>query len=236
MRPSVGWAAIKLLEEAGCTVEVPLAQTCCGQPAWNSGDRLNARALARDVIELFEDYSYVVVPSGSCAATVIKDYPEMFAGEPSLLQRAQSLSDKTYELITFLTDILNVEYVGVQYDGEITYHDSCSGLRGLGIKEQPRKLLASVEGVRLIEMDDAEVCCGFGGAFCVKYSDISNVMVKKKTNNVRATGAKLLLSGDLGCMLNIKGKLAREGTDIEVRHVAEFLAGLLDTPGVGDKA
>ena len=236
MRPCVGWAAIRLLEDAGCTVDVPIAQTCCGQPAWNSGDRLNAQAVARDVIELFEQYSYVVVPSGSCAATIVKDYPQMFADDPNWLQRAQSLSEKTHELTSFLTDVLNLKYVGVRYTGEITYHDSCSGLRSLGIKEQPRELLASVEGTRLIEMDDAEVCCGFGGTFCVNYSDISDAMVKKKTDNIRATGAKLLLAGDLGCLLNLQGKLAREGTHIEVRHVAEFLAGMLDTPGIGDKA
>lgn len=235
MRPNVGFAAIKLLESAGCTVDVPLTQTCCGQPAWNSGDRGDAMAIARDVIETFEPYSYVVVPSGSCAATLVKDYPEMFADDPVWSKRAQKLSEKTHELISFLTDVLDVKQVDTQFAGEVTYHDSCSGLRSLDIKNQPRELISGVDGTRLIEMKDSEVCCGFGGTFCVKYSDISNAMVKNKCANIRETGAKLLLAGDLGCLMNMKGKLAREGSDIEVRHVAEFLAGMLDTPGIGDK-
>lgn len=235
MRPSIGFAALKLLEEAGCTVDVPLAQTCCGQPAWNNGDRANVEALARDVITTFERYAYVVVPSGSCAATLKKDYPKILSGDPSWSNRAQNLSDKTYELISFLTDVLNVKQVDTEFNGDITYHDSCSGLRQLGIKNQPRRLLAGIKGTRLIEMEDADVCCGFGGTFCVKYADISNAMVENKTDNIRATRAKLLLAGDLGCLMNMKGKLSRQGANVEVRHVAEVLSGLLDTPGIGDK-
>ena len=235
LRPSVAWAAVKLLEDAGCNVEVPAAQTCCGQPAWNSGDRMNAQKIARQVIEVFEAYEYVVVPSGSCAATIVKDYPQMFADDPSWAQRAEVLAGKTYELISFLTDILDVDEVNARHNGRVTYHDSCSGLRSLAIKEQPRQLLASVAGTDVVEMEDAEVCCGFGGMFCVKYPDISNAMVEKKTDNIRATGAQLLLAGDLGCLLNIKGKLAREGIDVDARHVAELLAGMMDTPGIGEK-
>ncbi|MGH1419157.1 MAG: (Fe-S)-binding protein [Hyphomicrobiaceae bacterium] len=235
LRPSIGWAAVKLLEDAGCTVDVPSAQTCCGQPAWNSGDRSTAQEIARKVIETFESYDYVVVPSGSCAATVVKDFPEMLRDDMDWAGRARALSAKTHELISFLTDVLDVKNVDAKFSGDATYHDSCSGLRSLGIKVQPRQLLASIEGMRLVEMQDSEVCCGFGGTFCVKYSDISNVMVGKKTTNVDATDASLLMAGDLGCLMNIKGKLARENKDVEVRHVAEVLAGMLDTPGIGDK-
>ncbi len=216
-------------------VEVPSAQTCCGQPAWNSGDRADAQAIARDVIKIFETYDYVVVPSGSCAATLIKDYPDMLAEDSVWSARARAMSAKTHELISFLTDVLHVKNVDAKFVGDATYHDSCSGLRSLGIKDQPRQLLASVDGMRLVEMQDAEVCCGFGGTFCVKYSDISNVMVEKKSSNVKTTRAPLLMAGDLGCLINIKGKLAREGTNVEVRHVAEVLAGMLDAPGIGDK-
>ncbi|MGH1417912.1 MAG: (Fe-S)-binding protein [Hyphomicrobiaceae bacterium] len=235
LRPSIGWAAVKLLQDAGCKVEVPAAQTCCGQPAWNSGDRSTAQDIARDVIKTFETYDYVVVPSGSCAATLVKDFPEMLRDDEKWAARARALAVKSYELISFLTDVLHVKSVDAKFSGNATYHDSCSGLRSLGIKNQPRQLLASVDGMRLVEMQDAEVCCGFGGTFCVKYSDISNVMVGKKSVNVEATQAPLLMAGDLGCLMNIKGKLSREEKDVEVRHVAEVLAGTLDTPGIGDK-
>ncbi len=234
-RPSIGWAAVKLLQDAGCTVDVPAAQTCCGQPAWNSGDRSAAQSLARKIIETFETYDYVVAPSGSCAATLKKDYPEMFADDADWSARAVALSTKTYELVSFLTDVLNVTRVKAEFPGDATYHDSCSGLRSLGIKDQPRQLLESVDGLRLLEMKDAEVCCGFGGTFCVKYSDISNVMVGNKSRNVETTHAPLLVAGDLGCLMNIKGKLAREGKNVEVRHVAEVLAGLTEAPGIGDQ-
>ncbi len=234
-RPSVGWAAVKLLQDAGCIVDVPAAQTCCGQPAWNSGDRCAAQSLARKIIETFETYDYVVAPSGSCAATLKKDYPEMLADDVNWSARADALSAKTHELVSFLTDVVNVTSVKAEFSGDATYHDSCSGLRSLGIKDQPRQLLASVDGLHLVEMKDAEVCCGFGGTFCVKYSDISNVMVGNKTNNVETTRAPLLMAGDLGCLMNIKGKLAREGKVIEVRHVAEVLAGMVDAPSIGDQ-
>ena len=224
-RPAVGFATVKLLEEAGCRVEVPEAQTCCGQPAYNSGDRADTRAIARQVIEAFEPYDYVVAPSGSCAGTIRCHYPELFADQPELASRALALAAKTYELVSFLTDVLGVESVDAGFEGTVTYHDSCSGLRELGIKQQPRRLLASVRGLSLTELNDSEVCCGFGGTFCVKYPDISNRMVSDKTANVEATGADTLLAGDLGCLLNMAGKLRRRGSPVKVRHVAEVLAG-----------
>lgn len=232
-RPSVGFAAVKLLEEAGCVVEVP-PQTCCGQPAFNSGDRTTARALALKIIEAFEGFDAVVVPSGSCGGMIKAHVPELFEDDPNLAARAQRLADKTHELVSFLVDILGVARVNAALSGSATYHDSCSGLRELGIKGQPRKLLASVEGLTLVEMQDAEVCCGFGGTFCVKYPEISNTIVTKKAQAIEASGASLLLAGDMGCLMNMAGKLKRQGSTIAVRHVAEVLAGMTDEPPIGE--
>jgi L-lactate dehydrogenase complex protein LldE len=232
IRPSIGFAAAKLLEDAGCIVEVP-RQSCCGQPAFNSGDRATARAIAEQVIAAFEPYDYVVVPSGSCGGQLKRHYPELFHGDPNWLPRADALAAKTYELISFLVDVLGVARVDASLEATATYHDSCSGLRELGIRAQPRRLLGSVRGLTLKEMRDADVCCGFGGTFCVKYPDISNAIVAKKAANIAATGANLLIAGDLGCLMNMAGKLQREGKSVEVRHVAEVLAGLTAEPAIG---
>jgi L-lactate dehydrogenase complex protein LldE len=233
IRPSIGFAAVKLLEDAGCTVEVP-RQACCGQPAFNSGDRTTAREIAEQVIAAFEPYDYVVVPSGSCGGQLRVHYPELFHGDPNWHPRAETFAAKTYELVSFLTDVLGVTKVKARYAGTATYHDSCSGLRELGIKAQPRKLLAGVEGLRLAELPDADVCCGFGGTFCVKYPDISNAIVTRKADSIAATGADTLLAGDLGCLMNMAGKLQRAGSRIAVRHVAEVLAGMADGPAIGE--
>jgi L-lactate dehydrogenase complex protein LldE len=232
-RPVIGFAAVKLMEDAGCIVEVPEAQTCCGQPAFNSGDRTTTREIAMQVIEAFAPYDYVVVPSGSCGGMIAKHYPELFTDDPEWHGRAEDLGAKTFELISFLTDRLGVAAVDAAFEGTVTYHDSCSGLRELGIQTQPRTLLTTVAGLELKEMQDADVCCGFGGTFCVKFPDISNAMVTKKSAKIAAAGAGTLLAGDLGCLLNMAGKLSREGRDIEVRHVAEVLAGMADTPAIG---
>ena len=232
-RPSVGFASIKLLEEAGCTVEVPLAQTCRGQPAYNSGDRADTRAIARKTIEAFEGFDYVVAPSGSCAGMLKKHYPGLFKGDPKWEARAAAFSGKVHELVSFLTDVRGMKRVSADVILRVTYHDSCSGLRELGIKEQPRALLRSMDGVWLMEMRDPDVCCGFGGTFCVKYSDISNAIVEKKTEAIEASGATVLLAGDLGCLMNMAGKLKRQGSKVETRHVAEVLSGMLDTPPIG---
>lgn len=234
-RPTVGFAAAKLIEDAGCRLSVPMAQTCCGQPAYNSGDRKDARALAEQTIEAFEGFDYVVAPSGSCAAMLKKHYPGLFKGDAKWEPRAQAFSAKVYELVSFLTDVMKVERVESSFLGTVTYHDSCSGLRELGIKAQPRKLLGSLPGVTLAEMKDSEVCCGFGGTFCVKYPDISNAIVEKKTATVGATGADVLLAGDIGCLMNMAGKIRREGGRTEVRHVAEVLAGMTDAPPIAGK-
>jgi L-lactate dehydrogenase complex protein LldE len=232
MRPSVGFAAVKLLEDAGCTVDVPV-QTCCGQPAFNTGDRGTSRDIAQQVIEAFSRLDYVVAPSGSCAGMIKAHYPELFADDPNWAPRANALAGRTHELTSFLVDVLGVTTVTARHEGAVTYHDSCSGLRELGVKAQPRKLLASVEGLSLVEMADSDVCCGFGGTFAVKYGDISGAIVEEKAKNINAAGAPLVLAGDLGCLMNMAGKLARDGRPVAARHVAEVLAGMTDDPPIG---
>lgn len=232
MRPSVGFAAVKLLEDAGCIVEAPV-QTCCGQPAYNSGDRGTTRDLAMRLIETFQGFDYVVAPSGSCAGMIKKHYPELFEEDPNWRAKADALAARTHELTSFLVDVLGVSSVAASFDGAVTYHDSCSGLRELGVKSQPRKLLSSIEGLSMVEMKDSDVCCGFGGTFAVKYSDISGAIVEAKSKNVGETRAHTLLAGDLGCLMNMAGRLSREGKPIEVRHVAEVLAGMTDEPPIG---
>jgi L-lactate dehydrogenase complex protein LldE len=233
-RPTIGFAAVKLLEAAGCTVEVPRAQTCCGQPAYNSGDRADAKAIALQVLDTFEGYDHVVAPSGSCAGMLRVHYPELFADDPVVLPRAQQLATRSWELISFLVDVCGMRGVSARWDRAVTYHDACSGLRELGVKDQPRRLLASVGGLTLTELAGAETCCGFGGTFCVKYPDISDKMVGDKEAHIVATDAEAVLAGDLGCLLNIAGKLRRHGKRIEVRHVVEVLAGMAEhAPPIG---
>jgi L-lactate dehydrogenase complex protein LldE len=227
-RPSVAFAAVKLMEEAGCTICVPERQTCCGQPAFNSGNNDDSIAMAKMVIEEFEGFDYVVAPSGSCAAMIVKHYPELFHDSPDWHKRALDLSRKTHELLSFLTDVLKVKKVEAALDRKVTYHDSCSGLRELGIKSQPRDLLKSVKGVDLVEGENAERCCGFGGTFCLKFSDISARITDDKCEDILKTGADTVLGGDLGCLMNIAGRMTRKGKTVEVRHIAEVLAGMTD--------
>ncbi len=227
-RPTVGFAAIKLLEQAGCDVEVPQAQTCCGQPAYNTGARGSAKAIARQVIDAFADFDYVVAPSGSCAGMIRVHYPELFADDPSLRARAEELAARTWELVSFLVDVRGLREVDATWRRIATYHDACSGLRELGVRDQPRRLLASVQGLELRELAGTEVCCGFGGTFCVKYPEISDKMVGDKIADIAATGAEAVLSGDLCCLFNIAGKLSRQGRAVEVRHIAEVLAQMTD--------
>lgn len=234
-RPTVGFSVIKLLKNVGVHVEVPLTQTCCGQPAYNNGDRDNAKTLARNVIHAFESFDYIVAPSGSCAGMIVKHYPALFTDDPDFKKRAQALADKTYELISFLTDVLGCIQIDEKFEGSVTYHDSCAALRELKIKDQPRKLLKTISGLTLNEMAHPEVCCGFGGTFCVKYPDISGKMVDDKIQDIQASGAKTVLSTDMGCLLNIAGKLKRAGSAVEVRHVAEVLADMTDhAPAIGN--
>lgn len=233
-RPKVGFAAIKLLENAGCHVTVPMRQTCCGQPAYNNGDSADTKKIAKQVIETFEKFDYVVAPSGSCGGMIAKHYPVLFQDDALMHERAKHLSQRTFELMSFLVDVLGVETVSANYPHAITYHDSCAGLRELNVKQQPRKLLHTVKGIKLNELPDSDVCCGFGGTFCVKYPEISDKIVTEKIDKVKLTGANTLLAGDLGCLMNMAGKLQRCGSAVKVCHVAEVLAGMADGPGIGE--
>jgi len=226
MRPSIGFASIRLLEAGGAEVYVPPHQTCCGQPGYNSGDRAGARALAAKVVAEFEGCDYLVAPSGSCSGMIKTHYADLCRDDPALLQRATALAEKTYELTSFLSDVLELDAVPGSFPATITYHDSCAGLREMGVKGQPRKLLARVPGLELTEMAECETCCGFGGTFAVKYGEISTRMADNKCQHIAASGAGAVVLGDLGCMLNIEGRLRRRGdTKTRVLHVAEVLAG-----------
>jgi len=233
LRPSVAFAAVKLLNDAGCVVAVPRGQTCCGQPALNSGDSRDARRIAQQVIEAFDGFDAVVGPSGSCMGTLRHDYPALFADDPAWRSRAEDLARRSHELLSFLVDVLKVDTVSARLDARVAYHDSCAGLREMGVKSQPRKLLASVQGLNLVEMQGTEVCCGFGGTFCVKYPEISTKMVDDKLAHIVASGATAVLGGDLGCLLNMAGRIQRRGLPIRVLHTAEVLAGLGAAPSIG---
>ena len=234
-RPSVGFAAVKLLTDAGCAVTVPV-QTCCGQPAYNAGARDHAVAIARRTIAAFAGFEYVVAPSGSCAGMLRRHYPALLADDPAWAARARDLSARTHEVVSFLTDVCGRTAVDAAYADRVTYHDSCSSLRELGVRDQPRALLATVEGLSLDELDAPEACCGFGGTFCVKYAPVSVEMAARKSRAVQESGAGTLLGGDLGCLLNIAGKLKREGSAVHVRHVTEVLAGETGAAPIGEAA
>ena len=234
MRPRVGFAAVKLLEEAGCEVEVPRSQSCCGQPAYNSGDEVNSLAIAKQVIKAFDRFDYVVVPSGSCAGMFSAHFPRLFKYELDWLDRAQQMAAKTWELTRFLVEVMQIDSVDSYFPEKCAYHDSCSGLRELGIREQTRKLLSLVKGLSLAELDEPDVCCGFGGTFSVKYPEISIRLVSNKVSDLEQTSADVLLGGDLGCLLNIAGRLRREGNSTKVFHIAEILAGMADGPGIAE--
>ena len=234
MRPRVGFAAVKLLEEAGCEVEVPRSQSCCGQPAYNSGDEINSLAIAKQVIKVFDRFDYVVVPSGSCAGMISEHFPRLFKYELDWLDDARRMAAKTWELTSFLSEVMQVDSVDSYFPEKCAYHDSCSGLRELGIREQPRQLLSLVKGLSLAELDERDVCCGFGGTFSVKYPEISIRLVSNKVSDLEQTSASVLLGGDLGCLLNIAGRLRRKESTTKVFHIAEILAGMSDGPGIAE--
>ena len=231
MRPSIGFAAIRLLEAGGADVYVPPTQTCCGQPAYNSGDRADARALAAKVVAEFEDCDWLVAPSGSCSGMIRTHYAELFADDPAMAGRVEALAAKTRELTQFLVDQLKLATVPGRFAGTVTYHDSCAGLREMGVKVSPRDLLAKVPGLTLTEMAESETCCGFGGTFSIKFGEISARLADNKCQHVANSGADALVLGDLGCMLNIEGRLRRRGdAKTKVLHVAEVLAGEYPAP------
>jgi L-lactate dehydrogenase complex protein LldE len=227
VRPRVAFATLRLLRDAGCEVVVPRTQTCCGQPAYNSGDRSTAFALARKVLDEFGDLEHVVVPSGSCGGTFRLHYLHLFADDPALLARAEQLAARTHELCDFLVNVLALDSVPGRFSGSVTYHDSCASYRELGIFDEPRRLLSLVPGLELREMDESMGCCGFGGTFSIKYGDISAKLAEDKCANLSTTGADAIVGGDLGCLLNIEGRLRRRGDrKTRVYHVAEILAGI----------
>jgi len=235
-RPQVGFAATKLLEQAGCKVDVPL-QSCCGQPAYNGGDANAAKSVARKVITTFEPYRFIVAPSGSCAGMIRVHYPRLLADDEAWAKRAEALAAKTHELFSFLVNVRGFNAVTAECRSAVAYHDSCSSLREMGVKDEPRRLLSSVAGLRLCELAEPQTCCGFGGFFSVKYPEVSARMADDKIADAAGTGAEMLVGGDLGCLLHLSGRIARRGDKIDVRHAAEVMAGFASEPAIGeDKA
>jgi L-lactate dehydrogenase complex protein LldE len=234
-RPEVGFAALRLLEDAGCRVYVPRAQTCCGQPGYNNGDYEGARAVARDVIRPFEQAEFVVVPSGSCAGMLIHHYPALLEG--AWRERARALAERTWELTTFLSDVVRgappARRPARAAQAAVAYHDGCAGLRELGIREQPRRLLAA-QRIPVRELEQPDVCCGFGGTFCAKMPAISAKMADDKLKDAVKTGADTLVAGDLGCLIALADRARREGVPLAFRHVAELLDGELEAPPIGE--
>lgn len=233
-RPSVGFAALRLLERAGAQVVVPQNQTCCGQPAYNSGDFANARTIARHVIEAFEDFDHVVAPSGSCAGMIRVHYPDLFKDDAKWLARAKDLAGRTFELTQYLATHLDQSQPAPDFPHTVAYHDSCASRRELGVVDEPRALLQAAPGLELKELADVETCCGFGGLFSVKFPDVSGAITDNKAQMVEDTGADVLVGADLGCLTNLAGKLKRRGSKVRVFHIAEVLAGMTDGAGIGE--
>ena len=224
--PEVGEALVHVLRKLDARLNCPADQTCCGQPAFNSGYRREARIAARHFIEVFENAEILVCPSGSCVNMVRNHYPDLFRNEPQWLQRAQTLASRTYEFTEYIVDVLGIDDLGAGYSGKVTYHDSCHLLRGIGVREQPRKLLRNIAAAEFIEMNNSHQCCGFGGSFSVKYEDISTAMVTDKAENIIASGADTVVGCDMGCLMNIQGILSRTGSNIKVKHIAQVLASI----------
>lgn len=226
MRPSIGFAALRLLAHAGCQVSVPMTQTCCGQPGYNSGDESATRELAIKLAIEFADCDYVVAPSGSCAGMIRVHYPRLFTDESEPARRVRALSARTHELTDFLVNVASITDLPGNFSGRVTYHDSCSGLRELGVKQQPRVLLALLPELQLVEMNQSETCCGFGGTFSVKFGELSANLAERKCRHVHTSTANTVVGGDWGCLMNIEGRLHRMGDHAtRVLHVAEVLAG-----------
>ena len=225
MFPEVGDAMVKVFNRLGVPLEYPEGQTCCGQPALNSGYRREAKAAAKRFVEIFGDAERIVCPSGSCVHMVRHHYPELFADESTDFRlRVKNIGNKCYEFSEYLVDDHGVVNIGAEFPGKVTYHDSCHLLRGLSVREQPRKLLNYVKELEFIEMNDSDKCCGFGGTFSVNYPEISTAMVDEKIENILASGAEYVVGCDISCLMNIKGRLSRRGEKVQVKHIAEILA------------
>jgi L-lactate dehydrogenase complex protein LldE len=225
MYPEVGEAVVTVFHKLGIALDCPLDQTCCGQPAFNAGYWREARMAARRFIEIFEKAKTIVCPSGSCVHMVRHHYPELFKNRPEWLARAQNVAEKTFEFSEYLVDQLGVEDLAAAYSGKVTYHDSCQPLRGLGIRQQPRKLIRNIRDVEFIEMKRSEVCCGFGGSFSVKYPEISTAILEDKVKNIIDSHADAVVGVDMSCLMNIQGLLSRKKSTVKVMHIAELLAG-----------
>ncbi len=222
--PNVGLAMADVLERVGCEIEFPEAQTCCGQPAFNTGYRQEARDVAKHFLRVFRDAEYIVIPSGSCASMIQNHYAELFAKDPEWLEQVRRVEPRVWEFTKFLTEVVQVEDVGARFEHAVTYHDSCHGLRELGIKEGPRRLLAHVRGLTLTEMTPAEECCGFGGTFAVKFPEVSGGMAREKLGAIAASGAEYVIGGDASCLMQIQGAMTRAGMSVGTMHIAEVLA------------
>jgi L-lactate dehydrogenase complex protein LldE len=221
--PRVGVSTARLLRRLGHDVRFDGRQTCCGQPAFNTGYRAHARALARRFVALFEDAEAIVAPSGSCVA-MVRHFPELLEYEPAWCERARSLGERVHELSSFLVDVLGVEDVGARFDGRVTWHDACHGRRDLGVREQPRRLLQHVAGASLVEAESCEACCGFGGTFSVKYPEISVAIADRKLEEIERLGVDAVVSADVSCLLHLDGRLRRRGARAKALHLAEVLA------------
>lgn len=234
-RPTTGFSTIELLEQAGCQVEVPGGQTCCGQPAYNNGDRDDAIRIAKQTITQFENYDYVVIPSGSCGGMIANHYPELLKNDPAWYQRAKELGQRSYELTVFLYDILKITQINHSFPADVTYHSSCSSLRETHSNTAASALLQSIDGLNYKSLTNNEVCCGFGGTFSVKYPAISVKMVDDKINHINNTQAQVLTATDLGCLMHISGRLKRQGSPIKVLHIAEILTGKIELAGIAEQ-
>lgn len=222
--PEVGMGVVGVLRKVGVDVDFPAEQTCCGQPAFNSGFNHEARPLAKRFIEIFENSEYVVAPSGSCTSMVRVFYPELFKEEPEWRERAESLASRTYEFTEFLVNVLKVEDVGAAYRGKVALHQSCHLLRELNVRTEPQCLLRSVKGIELVDLERAEACCGFGGLFSIKYSHISGSILQDKIDSVEKSGADVVVASDVGCLMHIAGGLSRQAMAAKTMHIAELLA------------
>lgn len=222
--PKIGMAMADVLERLGYEVDFPENQTCCGQPAFNSGYREEARTVARHFLKTFEASECIVVPSGSCTSMVTHHFAELFHKEPETLEQVHSLERRVWEFSTFLTEVAGVEDVGARFQDVVTFHDGCHALRELGIRSSPRRLLANVRGLELREMQPAEECCGFGGTFSVKFAELSGAMARTKIEAIMKTGARTVVSLDPSCLMQIQGVLSRAGSEIRTMHLAEILA------------
>jgi len=223
--PEVGFAVVRIFEKLGIEVECPAEQTCCGQPAFNSGYRKEAKQAAEHFMNVFGDAETIVCPSGSCVNMVRNHYPELFRNDAKQLEKAKGIGNRTFELTEYLVDVLGVEDLGSRYDGRITYHDSCHLMRGIGVKEQPRKLIRKISGAEFVEMYDSDKCCGFGGAFSVKYPEISTAILEDKVKNIIDSKAEVVTGCDMGCLMNIQGLLSRKRVPVKTLHIAQLLAG-----------